>query len=363
MNRKAALLSLASIAIALCAGAGTVRALHLDVLNQQVNGQLVTGTGDFDHDQWTLGERVFHRDFGSTFAINNPGFNSIGAGSPDMPAGAQALPGGSVLSWDFLPMKIGNLSQNLFYWDGQDTDGVAGLTPNDVKFGALPGPNYTLTLFDNNNGAHVTDGTNTLVPGGPIGTTAADGFIHQHLFYFLQDNDGDSGTKPADGLYLVAERMKMPGLTDSLPVFFIFGTPGSSVEAEDDAAVPWLEQQLNIPGDYNQNGVVDAADYVLWRKTLNSSASPQGSGADGNDDGTVNAGDYTFWRQNFGRASQIVVNTGTGSGSSDSLRSGAVPEPATIWLLLLGGVTAIGQKKRRNTIVRFSPGLYVELVA
>ena len=49
-------------------------------------------------------------------------------------------------------------------------------------------------------------------PVDTIATTGSDGFIHQHLFYFLQDNDGDGGTKPADGLYLVAERMKMPGL-------------------------------------------------------------------------------------------------------------------------------------------------------
>ena len=38
-------------------------------------------------------------------------------------------------------------------------------------------------------------------------------------------------------------------------------------------------------GDYNGNGVVDAADYVVWRKTLNSTASPTGSGADGNQSG------------------------------------------------------------------------------
>jgi hypothetical protein len=357
MNRKSALLSLASIAIALGVGSGTVRALHLDVLNQQVNGQLVTGTGDFDHDQWTLGERVFHRDFGSTFAINNPGYSSIGAGSPDMPAGAQALPGSNVLSWDFLPMTINDASQNLFYWNGQDTDGVPGLTPNDVKFGALPGPNYTLTLFDINNGGHATDGTNTIVPGGPIATTGSDGFLHQHLFYFLQDNDGDSGTKPADGLYLVAERMKMPGLANSLPVFFVFGTPGSSVSAEDDAAVPWVEQQLNIPGDYNRNGVVDAADYVIWRKTLDSPVSPQGSGADGNSNGFVEAGDFTFWRENFGRASQILVNTGSGAGAFESHLSGTVPEPASAWLLLLATIMASGQIRRRSASRRISSAI------
>jgi hypothetical protein len=358
MNRKSALLNLASIAIALSVGPGIARALHLDVMPEQINGQIVTGTADYDHDLWTLGERVFHRDFGSTYANNNPGYTSIGAGSPDMPAGAQALTGNLPLSWDFLPMTITNgnnsLSQNLFYWNGQDTDGVPGLTPNDVKFSALPGPNYTLTLFDNNNVGHATNGTNTIVPGGTIATTGSDGFVHQHLYYFLQDNDGNSATTPADGLYLVTERMKLPGLANSLPVFFIFGTPGSSVSAEDDAAVPWVEQQLNVPGDYNRNGVVDAADYALWRKTLNSSASPLGSGADGNGDGSINVADYTFWRQHFGQVSQLIVNTGSGAGSSKSLEAFAVPESASSWLLILGCALILGCNTRRRSIGRMT---------
>jgi hypothetical protein len=367
MNRNSAWLSLASVAIAGVVGPGCAGPQHLDVLSEQVNGQIVTGTGDFDHDQWTLGERVFHRDLGpapvsnpTLLQNNNPGFNSIGDGSPDMPAGAQALLPGAILSWDFLPMTINGRSQNLFYWNGQDSDGVPGFTPADVQFGPIPTPDYRLTLLDFNNGIHSADGTNTIVPGGKIAKTAADGFIHQHLFFSLQDNDGDSSTLPVDGLYLIAIRLKLPGLADSLPVFMVFGTPGSSLSAEDDAAVPWVEEQLNIPGDYNQNGVVDAADYVLWRKTLTSSASPIGSGADGNSNGAIEAGDFTFWRENFGRASQIIVNTGAAAGSSESLTSGAVPEPASVWLLLLGGALGLGSRVRRIMIGRFSSALYVE---
>ncbi len=348
MNRKSALLSLASIVIASSVGPGTARALHFDVLVEQMNGKLVTGTADYDHDLWTLGERIFHRDFGSTYANNNPGFSSIGAGSPDMPAGAQALTGNMPLSWDFLPMTITNgnnsLSKNLFYWNGQDTDSVPGLTPNDVKFGALPGPNYTLTLFDINNGGHATDGTNTIVPGGTIATTGSDGFIHQHLYYFLQDNDGNSGTTPADGLYLIAMRLKLPGLTDSLPVFFIFGTPGSSVSAEDDAAVPWVEQQLNLSGDYNQNGGVDAADYVLWRETNGQSGS--GLAADGDGNQRVDQDDYSFWRQHFGQTSHLIVGTGSGSSITAGLTSiSAVPEPCEAQLLLMTTIGLMGTRR------------------
>ncbi len=357
MIRNTALLSLASIVIAASVGPGTARALHLDVLSEQQNGRIVTGTGDFDHDLWTLGERVFHRDLGPTPTTNptylsntNPGFNSIGAGSPDMPAGAQALLGNAIFSWDFLPMTITDgstsLSQNLFYWNGQDSDGVPGFTPADVHFGAIPSANYRLSLIDFNGHIHSVDGTNTIVPGGKIALTApgtdpddGHGYLHQHLSFFLQDNDGNDATLPVDGFYLIAMRLKLPGLIDSLPVFMVFGTPGSGISAEDDAAYPWVEQQLNLPGDFNQDGHVDAADYVAWRQGLGT---------------TYTQADYDVWRAHFGNASQIIVNTGSGAGSSESLVTGAVPEPASDWLFLLGGLMALARLGRQSSVGRIS---------
>jgi hypothetical protein len=71
-------------------------------------------------------------------------------------------------------------------------------------------------------------------------------------------------------------------------------------------------------GDYNHNSVVDAGDYVIWRRTLNQLASPSGSGADGNSNGTIAPGDYTYWRARFGNA----VGSGTGVNS--------IPEPSLI---------------------------------
>ena len=47
--------------------------------------------------------------------------------------------------------------------------------------------------------------------------------------------------------------------------------------------------------DYNNNGKVDAADYVIWRKTLNQMVE-EGTGADGDGDGMITAADYTLWR-------------------------------------------------------------------
>jgi hypothetical protein len=83
-------------------------------------------------------------------------------------------------------------------------------------------------------------------------------------------------------------------------------------------------------GDYNQNGVVDEGDYTAW-KLAYGTANPA---ADGNGDGIVDAADYTVWRDNLA--------SGSGGGS---LATGAVPEPATLVLLLVGSVFAFGRRR------------------
>jgi hypothetical protein len=98
-------------------------------------------------------------------------------------------------------------------------------------------------------------------------------------------------------------------------------------------------------GDYNSNHSVDAADYILWRKTFNQTASPQGKGADGNFSGTVDAGDYTYWRARYG-------NTGAGSGA---LVGGSIPEPATLVGSLVGPLLlAAGRFRIRGSGTKYN---------
>jgi hypothetical protein len=77
---------------------------------------------------------------------------------------------------------------------------------------------------------------------------------------------------------------------------------------------------LIMPGDYNQDDVVDSADYVVWRKKLGQSVAP-GTSADGDGNGVVGQSDLAVWRVEFGE-------TTAGSGSA------AVPEPTAGWMLL-----------------------------
>jgi hypothetical protein len=58
-------------------------------------------------------------------------------------------------------------------------------------------------------------------------------------------------------------------------------------------------------GDYNQNGVVDAADYSVWRGTLGDSVAPF-SGADGDGSSQIDVGDYDIWRSHFGHTYSLT---------------------------------------------------------
>lgn len=79
-----------------------------------------------------------------------------------------------------------------------------------------------------------------------------------------------------------------------------------------------------LPGDYNLDNIVDAADYVLWRRTQGSSV-PAYSGADGNGDGVINPADYDVWRAHFGE----VYTPPASAASVPALPPGTQPESAS----------------------------------
>jgi hypothetical protein len=70
------------------------------------------------------------------------------------------------------------------------------------------------------------------------------------------------------------------------------------------------QSPVGLPGDYNNDAVVDLVDYVLWRKAMNQTVPPF-SGADGDGDGVVDQDDYGVWRAHFG-----MSLAGGGGGSA-----------------------------------------------
>jgi hypothetical protein len=103
--------------------------------------------------------------------------------------------------------------------------------------------------------------------------------------------------------------------------FDIINLPALSGSLAWDTSQLYIDGTLRIaaadlPGDFNHDGTVDAADYVVWRKGLGT---------------TYTQDDYNIWRANFGR---------TTGGGSFARANAAVPEPATAILCVLGA--AIG---------------------
>jgi hypothetical protein len=104
------------------------------------------------------------------------------------------------------------------------------------------------------------------------------------------------------------------------------------------AGLSWSTSQLystgvlsvvpGITGDYNANGTVDAADYIVWRKTLGQTGT--GLAADGNNNSQIDQADFDIWRSHFGQTA------GSGSAATDgsSTTAQAVPEPTCLALLI-----------------------------
>ncbi|TWT90495.1 Glucose / Sorbosone dehydrogenase [Pseudobythopirellula maris] len=94
-----------------------------------------------------------------------------------------------------------------------------------------------------------------------------------------------------------------------------------------------------LAGDYNNNGVVDAADFTVWRDSLGGSgvlADATGPDLAGVPDGVVDTHDYDYWVTHFGNTLPALAE--------------AVPEPATAWLVgLLTLAWATQGRDRRPT--------------
>ena len=81
----------------------------------------------------------------------------------------------------------------------------------------------------------------------------------------------------------------------------------------------------HIPGDINGDGLVDVADYNIWAANIGATGQPWSQG-DLNGDGLVDVADYNIWAANVGN----IAST---------------PEPATLSLLVLGGLAMLKRRK------------------
>jgi autotransporter-associated beta strand protein len=262
-------------------------------------------------------------------AIN--GANSIvigSAGSFSMDSGLVAVPlidnsaggsfqftGGELRVTDFigsLNNQGGNFSPGaspaISTVTGDYTQSVGKLTIELA--GKTPGNGYDQLLIN---------GMTTL--GGTLDVALLNGFVPDpgDSFDILRSFGGITGT------FADTSFPNVPGLSwrlvyDPLAVRLLV-----------DAAVN------NLPGDFNFNGVVDAADYSLWRAAFGATGSNPAD-ADGN--GMVDNDDYAIWRANFGKTAPPPA---VGSAL------GGVPEPSAFMLACLAAVAELLSRKRRRS--------------
>jgi hypothetical protein len=173
---------------------------------------------------------------------------------------------------------------------GRFVNGSAGVL--EIELGGLtPGTQFDQVIVDGG-----------IALGGSIDVSLVDGFTPSlgQTFEILTATDGISGTFESQ----------------ILPAGFQWSVAYGSVAG------------LGLAGDFNGDGSVDAADYIVWRKR--GGTQPE----------------YNDWKTNFGR------NNGAGA----SLTTGAVPEPCGVVLSLIGCAAAAVWRARKANRRRGTSG-------
>jgi hypothetical protein len=179
----------------------------------------------------------------------------------------------------------------------------------------------------------------TIAPGNAIGTLTLSGNVamgaDSHLAIELSGTTADrlavggnldlssadfldvAGTGSGSSWIVATYGGALTGVFDNV-------TPGFTVDYGTGSNSQITLMTAGLPGDFNNDGKVDAADYVVWR------TNPASHGGD--PDG------YGTWRQNFGNASAT---------GSDVISAGpAAPEPTTVALFLLAYAQYATWKRR-----------------
>jgi beta-glucanase (GH16 family) len=158
-------------------------------------------------------------------------------------------------------------------------------------------------------------------------TTQIGFYVDGNLYHTVKNNSHmpDDNFPMSDANFTTAKNIIL-----NLAVGGNFGgdPDGSTVfpqTMEVDYVRVWQRLAGLLPGDYNNDQRVDAADYVVWRRGLGT---------------TYTQADYDVWRANFGQ----TIGSGGALPSAEPLPI-AVPEPTTLTLLIMAMVVYCARRR------------------
>jgi len=203
--------------------------------------------------------------------------------------------------------------------DNHDANNVAPDIKTTLVIGSL---DATYSLVGDNAGSPLSEAQTPDANGNLIGSSAGAGAIDP-LLDVLANNGGPTLThKPFIGSPAIAAGdagFVGPPLFDQRGAPFV-RVVGLRVD------IGAVEVQSGLLGDYNQNNVIDAADYTTWRDTLTA-----GGSVLPNDPtpGVVDESDFLYWRAHFGQSLGAGAGAGQRQAAGESEPSPSMAVQAT----------------------------------
>jgi hypothetical protein len=268
-------------------------------------------------------EHVTLPTFGSVALTDQPGFI------------IQSLVPHSAMALEFIPRPVQGtnpLEERLLWHWSADTQTVA-VAPNDESLNVA-------SEFEQ----AVLHQLGTPVPLPIFAIHLLPEYIGQHVHFlrYMLDNSPPAAT----GAYGFFARLVGPPYETSDPLLIVLnnGLDESTLRTAALAINAAASDRESLIGDYNQNGIVDASDFVLWKETI---GSMNDLSADGSGNQVVDAADYEVWRANFGRTAAGAAAVALQSGLPNSAFFAMVPEPSAGVLAAAAILTTSGVRRRR----------------
>jgi hypothetical protein len=200
---------------------------------------------------------------------------------------------------------------------------IAGNTNGDVSLLGTTSLGYNLIGTGSGASGFNKTGDQTGVANPMLGPLADNGGptkTHTPLLGSPALDTGNPTFNPADPDGNPSTNDAMPSDQRGTPLTRVYDGDGTGGARIDKGAVERQPVPSTVMGDYDQNGVADAGDYLVWRKSNGATGLTPYTGADGNGDGVVDQADYSLWRFHFG---STLPTSGAGSGASSEGSSAA----------------------------------------